>query len=191
MLTRLLWASLPAVLAGTIGMQSARADMYTWVDSSGSINVSNIAPPDGVHVTSVSKPSAQELAARDAAARDAARQAEVQALSDRVRQLEDEVQLGNRQAPPQVEYRPVPPPPMMMQYAPSPMPAAQYAPAPPSYNGCDSAGFDCGLWGVPGIYPTSIIFLRVPNFRRPKSGRDGHQFAVHQPMRTPGVSRRG
>jgi len=78
MLSRLLRASLPAILAGTFGPQLAHADIYTWVDASGAINVSNLAPPDGVRVTNILRASAPATATRDDAARNAARQAEVQ-----------------------------------------------------------------------------------------------------------------
>ena len=64
MVTLLLRASLPAILAGTFGLQLAHADIYTWVDASGSINVSNVAPPEGVRVTSVMHESAPAIAAR-------------------------------------------------------------------------------------------------------------------------------
>jgi Domain of unknown function (DUF4124) len=88
MLTRLLRATLPAVLAGTFGLQPAHADLYTWVDASGGVNVSNLAPPEGVRITNVTP--ASPTATRDA--REAARDAEVQTLTKRVRQLEDEVE---------------------------------------------------------------------------------------------------
>ena len=90
MLTRLLRATLPAVLVGTFGMQPAHADLYTWVDASGGVNVSNLAPPEGVRITRVIVASAPKTTPRDDG-RDAARDAEVQALTKRVRQLEDEV----------------------------------------------------------------------------------------------------
>ena len=90
MLTRLLRATLPAVLAGTVGLQPAHADIYTWVDASGGINLSNLAPPEGVRITNVIVASAPKTTTRDDA-RDAARDAEVQVLTRRVRQLEDEV----------------------------------------------------------------------------------------------------
>ena len=75
MLTRLLRVSLPAILAATFGLQLAHADIYTWVDASGSINVSNLAPPDGVRAASVMHESAPATATSDDAARDAARRA--------------------------------------------------------------------------------------------------------------------
>jgi hypothetical protein len=189
MRTRLLRASLAAILAGTFGLQLAHADIYTWVDASGSINVSNLAPPEGVRVASVMHASAPATATR-AEATEAARQAEVQALAERVRELEDDVELAKRQAPPPVDYRAIPPP--VFQYVVVP-PPPQYAvnPAPPANSGCDPAWIECGLWGIPGIYPTSIVVLRAPNFRRFHPGRGGHPFVVEPPMRAGGAFRRG
>jgi hypothetical protein len=184
-------ALLPALLAGTFGLQLAHADIYTWVDASGSINVSNLAPPEGVRVASVMHESAPAIAARAEAAREAARQAEVQALAERVRQLED-IELAKSQAQPPADYRAIPPPPVI-QYVVVP-PPAPYAinPAPPANTGCDPAWIDCGLWGFPGIYPTSVFLLRAPNFRHFHPVRGGHQFAVQPPpMRSPGTLRRG
>jgi hypothetical protein len=91
MRTRLLRAALPAVLACTFGLQPAHADLYTWVDASGGVNVSNLAPPEGVRITNVIPASPPKTTTRDDA-REAARDAEVQALTKRVRQLEDEAQ---------------------------------------------------------------------------------------------------
>ena len=90
MRTRLLRAALPAVLAGTFGLQPAHADLYTWVDATGGVNVSNLAPPAGVRVTNVIPAGPPKTTTRDDA-REAVRDAEVQALTKRVRQLEDEV----------------------------------------------------------------------------------------------------
>jgi len=191
MLTRLLRGFLPAMLVGLVGPQLAHADVYTWVDAAGAVNVSNLAPPDGVRVTSIIHASAPAVAAREAAARDAARQAEVQALEEHVRQLESDVQLASRQPPPQMEYRAMPAPPVV-QYIVMP-PAAQYtaSPAPAVNGGCDSAWMDCGLWQFPGWYPTSVVLLRAQNFRNPHAFRSGHQITVQQPMHPPGVFRRG
>jgi hypothetical protein len=188
--TCLLRVSLPAILAGTFGLPLAHADIYTWVDASGSINVSNLAPPDGVRVASVMHESAPATAARAEAAREAARQTEVQALAERVRQLED-IELAKGQAPPPADYRAIPPP-AVIQYV-VVAPPAPYAvnPAPPANTGCDPAWIDCGLWGIPGIYPTSVFLVRAPNFRHFHPGRGGHQFVVQPPMRAPGTMRRG
>jgi Domain of unknown function (DUF4124) len=88
--TRLLRAALPVVLAGTFGLQPAHADLYTWVDASGGVNVSNLAPPAGVRVTNVIPASPPKTTTYDDA-REAVRDAEVQALTKRIRQLEDQV----------------------------------------------------------------------------------------------------
>jgi hypothetical protein len=188
--TTLLRVCLPAILAATFGLQLAHADIYTWVDASGSTNVSNLAPPDGVRVTNVMHESAPAAAARAEAAREAARQAEVQALAERVRQLED-IELTKGQAPPPADYYRAIPPPPVIQYVVVP-PAAPYAanPAPPANTGCDPGWFDCGLWGIPGFYP-SVVVLRAQNFRHFHPGHGGHQSAVQPPMHAPGNFRRG
>lgn len=197
MLTRLLWTLLPAMLASAMIVQPAYADVYTWVDRSGSINVSNLAPPDGAHVTNVIHASPEEIAAREAAVREAARQAEVQALAERVRQLEGEVHLASLPPPPLVQYRAAPQPPMVQYIADPTPPAMQYNPyaAPAANYGCDASSIDCGSWGsygfYPGFYPASVILLRVPSFRRPQPHRDGNRYAVHQPMPMRGVMHRG
>ena len=191
MLTAFLRIALPVALAGAFGLQTARADIYTWVDASGSINVSNLAPPDGVHVTKVMRASA--AATGDQPARDARRQAETQALAERVRQLEDEVELARRQVPPPVDYRPVPLPPVV-QYIVNPAPPlTQYAVigAPPANTWCDPTWLGCDLaWG-PAFYPSSVFVLRAPNFRRFQPAPGGHHVAVHPPMRPPNGFRRG
>jgi hypothetical protein len=196
MLTRLLRVSLPAILAGTFGLQVAHAEIYTWVDAAGTINVSNLAPPEGVRVSSIMRASAPATATRDDAARNAARQAEVQALAERVRQLEDEVELATRQVPPQVDYRAIPAPPMMQYAVDLAPPPVQYAVnvvnmTPPANTGCDPAWMGCGLWWFPGIYPASVVVVRAPNFRRFPPVHGGHQFAVQQPVRPPGGFHRG
>ena len=91
MLTRRLQATLAVVVAWTFGLQPAHADLYTWVDASGDVNVSNLAPPKGVRITNVISASASKATTRDDDGREGARDAEVQALTKRVRQLEDEV----------------------------------------------------------------------------------------------------
>jgi hypothetical protein len=192
MFTRLLQAALPAVFANMFGLQLAHADIYTWVDASGTINVSNLAPPEGVHVTKVMPGSAP--AARDGAARDAARQAELQALAARVRQLEDEVEFASRrQVPPPVEYQAIPAPPVVQYFVDVAPPPVSYTVnvVPPINPGCDSTWMDCGLWWGPGVYPASVVVLRAPSFRPSHPVHGGHHFAVQQPGRAPGGMRRG
>src|ERR1700693_4708295 len=108
MLMCLLRSALPAVLACTFGLQLAHADIYTWVDASGGINVSNLAPPEGVRVTNIIHASAQQNPTREDT-----RPVELQALAERVLPLEDERELPKRQAPPAVEYRAISAPPPM------------------------------------------------------------------------------
>ena len=107
---RFLRAALPSLFACGLGMPLlGQAEIYTWVDPTGVVNLSNLAPPDGVRVTRVTHEAAPRVPSASDVAREAARQAElqaladrakdleVQALSDRVRQLEREV--GNRPHP--------------------------------------------------------------------------------------------
>jgi len=193
MLTPLLRIALPVALAGAFGLQTARADIYTWVDASGSINVSNLAPPDGVRVTKILHASAPSGATGDEPARETTRQAEMRALAERVRQLEDEVELARRQVPPPVDYRPVALPPVVQYIVNSPPPLTQYAvvEAPPTNTWCDPTWLGCGLaWG-PAFYPSSVFVLRAPNFRRFQPAPGGHHAAVHPPMRQPNGFRRG
>ena len=183
MVTGVFRAALPAILAGTFGLPLAHADIYTWVDASGAINVSNIAPPDGVRVTNILHARPPEVVARENAAREAMRQAETQALAERVRQLEDEVALARRQAPPRADYRPSPAPPVIQYIVEQAAPPMQYAADVPSpaYTGCSPAWIGCGLWWVPGFYPASVFVVSAPNFRRFPPARSGHNFAIRAP----------
>lgn len=186
MLSYLLRTALPVILAGTLAPTLARADIYTWTDVSGKINISNITPPQGVQVTSVVHESAQKSAPRIDAARDAAHDAEMQALEERVRQLQDEVELAKRPVPAQAEYRPMP---TAMPYGADLAPApAQYADdsAPAAYAGCDPTWAGCGSWWGPGFYPASVIVLRAPSFRRIRPIRGERHVVAHQPMRMSG-----
>jgi hypothetical protein len=159
MLTALLRTVLAVLVASTSGLQLAHADIYTWADASGVINVSNISPPDGVRVISVARAAPEAAVARENAAREAARRAETQALEERVRQLESEA-AARRQPPPQVIYPPIqagPP----MQYWSEPAPASvQYVSiSPPAYNQtCDPGWLGCSGWW-PGFYP-SVVYVR-------------------------------
>lgn len=206
MFTRLLRTGLPAILATTIAIPVAEADIYTWTDANGSVNVSNLAPPDGVHLTSVvresdpKRPTAGDQA-RDAtreAAREALRDAEVQALATRVRQLQDEVDQATRQ-PPVVAYRdlPVQPPP---QYALAQYGAAQYegdwAQPYDAYAGSQGnypCNFNCGVsWLSPIVVPT-VFFLRSPNSRRyyPAPSHPRYFYPPQRPMHVPANVHRG
>ena len=183
MLIRVLRVALPIALGGAFGLQHAHADIYTWVDASGSINVSNLAPPDGVRVTSIMRAS-PPVATGDETARAAASQAKTQALEDRVRQLENEVELSRRQVPPPVEYGTIPVPPVV-QYIVEPPVFVQYAVSqpPPTNNWCD-ASLNCGFAWAPGFYPVSVVVLRAPTFQHFRPTHGGRNFGTPSPMRT-------
>ena len=191
MLTPLLRTVLPLLLASAWGLQPARADIYTWADASGSVNVSNLAPPQSARVISVTHTSAAD-AARESAARDAASRAETLALEERVRQLEADAE-ARRQAPPQVVYRDIPAPPVQYRIDPAP-PPVQYSvySSPPAYTmGCDPGWMDCGLGWFPNFYSTGVVFVRAPTFRRFPSVPVRHQLGAWQPMRSFGHFGRG
>src|SRR6185369_4471549 len=115
MSTHLLRKGLPALLAFACGLPVAHAEIYTWTDESGRVNLSNLTPPTGVKVTRVVRESAPKVASatpREEVARDTLRDAEVQVLAERVRQLQYEVELAKRPVPQPVEYRGPPAPPI-------------------------------------------------------------------------------
>lgn len=182
MLTRLLLASLPVVLAGTFGLQLAHADIYMWVDASGTINVSNLPPPDGVSVTKVTHESAPPTPPRDEAARAAANEAEVQALEERVGQLENELERARRQPAPPLVYSAVPAPPIAPYATDLAPPVVPYSFDFAPTAGCDATVIDCGPGWAPGFYPAAVFVLRPVDVRHhPRHG--GQRFAAHQPMR--------
>ena len=197
MLNGLVRTALAAVVACVLYAQPARADIYTWVDASGTINVSNIAPPDGVSVTHVIHASAP---AGDQPAHDA----QVQALMQRVGQLEDAVEMAERQIPPPMPY---PYPPMPIPQAPpvqyivnvvAPVSYEVGAPSPAPTAGCDPSWTDCGLGWMPGYYPSfypaGLVLLRPPYFSRPRPIQGGRPLATQQPAYVPFAgtgSRRG
>lgn len=193
MLRPILRAAWLAVIAVASGPQFAHADIYTWADASGAINVSNLAPPEGVRVISVAHASPEAAAARENAVREAARRTETQTLEERVRQLESEA-AARRQAPTQVVYPTIPaPPPIQYWSEPAPAPV-QYvvSEAPPTYTqGCDPSWLSCGLGWWPGFYPASVVFVRAPSFRRFPAAPIRPRFAVRQPMRPSGRFGRG
>jgi hypothetical protein len=188
---RLLYAVLPAFFAAALGPALAHADIYTWTDASGRVNVSNLDPPDGVRVTNVVHVNPEDKAREDAAL-NAARQAEMQSLAERVRQLQDEVELSRHQMPPPIDYRPVALPPPPAQYSTDwAAPPAQYpvSAASPAYSGCEFE-WNCGSWW--GGYPVSVVVVRAPNFRRfrPVHGGRYPVAAPQQPMRMASGTRR-
>jgi hypothetical protein len=185
----------PALLAVTAAMLPlAHADIYTWADAAGRVNVSNISPPQGVRVISVAHVSPEAAAARDNAVREAALRASTQALETRVRQLEDEAEAAKRPPAPQVVYPLIPAPPSR-RYPIDPVPPVQYsvysdAPAYTGPAGCDISWMDCGLGWYTNIYQPSALFLRGPGFRRFPAA-PAHRFSARQPVRSFDRFRRG
>ena len=175
---------LSLIFAGACALQPVHAEVYTWTDASGRVNVSNLPPPAGVRVTSVIRES-PEAVARVEAAREAARQAEVQALSDRVQQLEREVDVARR-TPPMPPY-PVAAPPAAVQNTfvmVQPPVQDRFDAPPPVPTGCGYGGLDCGYWWGPGVYPASILVLSAPNVHRMRPGHGTHR-VVDKPPRQP------
>ena len=193
MLRSILRTALLAAIVGTAGSHLARADIYTWADASGAINVSNLNPPEGVRVISVAHATPAATAARENAAREAAQRAETQALEERVRQLESEAE-ARRQLPPPVVY-PVsaapPPVPYWTGRAPASVQYTVYSSAPAYTQSCDPGWLDCGLGLFPGFYPTSVVFVRAPGFRRFPAGPMRHRFGAPQPVHSFGHFGRG
>jgi hypothetical protein len=179
---RFFHAVFAAGLAGVLTPQLAHADITTWVDASGTVNVSNLDPPAGARVTKVIRESASKPT-RDEAARDVARRADVQALTDRVQELEDELERSRRPAPAPVEYRvPVPTPvPYPVPYPVDPAPAQYTAAGQYASGGCDPAWISCGSWWSPYFYPYSVAVVRSANFRRGQNFHNGRPFGGHQP----------
>jgi len=167
----------------------ARADIYTWTDANGRVNISNLAPPDGVQVTSVVRETPKPLVPMQLAAPSAPQQ-DVQVLSDRVRQLELEVELARRQTPaaaPTIIYAnaPAPQPPAQYSYAPEPAPSYGYGYGYGGY-GCDPSWFGCGFgYGyAPYWYPAGIVVVRASNFHRNDFGH-GRFPGARPPIATP------
>jgi len=167
---RILRGTLPiavAIAAAGCALTLAHADIYTWTDESGRVNISNLAPPEGARVTKVALETAAKPVARDEA-REALRDAEVRLLAERVRQLQNDVEVAKRPAPPPVEYRaaqPAPVAPPIIQFI--TLEAPQYpAPAPqPASYGCTSGWPDCTFGWYPGFYPYYPVNVFVPRHR--------------------------
>jgi hypothetical protein len=169
------------VVAAACVASAADADVYTWVDAKGNVNVGNLQPPEGARIVGVTREN-PEAKAQAEAAREAARQSEVKALAERVAELESKARAAF-DAPPAVTYAPAPvsyaPPPQPPQVNVVVMPAAQpdetasYAP-----YGCAWVGCATPWW--PYAYPTAI-------FVAPSHGRH-RDFHPSHPIRMPRVT---
>jgi uncharacterized protein DUF4124 len=174
-----------ALLAGACALTSAHADIYTWTDDKGRVNISNLEPPEGARVTSVLRESKAMKEANEAAResarereKEALREAEVRALAERVRQLQAEVEVAKRAPPVAVAQVP--------QYVPyTGAYSGEWAPPPVQYNvisvspvmdggggggGCYTGWPDCQFGWYPGYYPAyypvNVVLPRDRHFRR-------------------------
>ena len=193
---------IPLLIAGllaTVCVSIARADIYTWTDASGRVNISNLTPPDGAHVTSVLREAPKPPVAMPLAA--TTPQADVEVLAARVRQLEWEADLARRQAaaPTIIYAAPATQQPVQYAgYAPEPAPAPSYGYAygygyGPG-NGCDPSWYGCGVgFGWPYYYP-SVVVVRAPAFHRhgfDRGLRPAYPIGRPTPIRGPGPGRPG
>jgi len=171
-----------ALLAGVCALTSAHADIYTWTDDKGRVNISNLEPPEGVRVTSVLRESKAMKEANEAARqaarereKEALREAEVRALAERVRQLQAEVEVAKRPPPVAVAQAP-----QFFSYS------GEWATPTVQYNvvnvspiqdgvvgangaGCYSGWPDCQFGWYPGYYPAyypANVFPRDRHLRR-------------------------
>ena len=188
MLTRFFFAA--SAVACAFAVPLARADIYTWTDASGTINVSNMPPREGARISHLVHETPPPVAAPSDSAREAARQAELRVLSERVRELEAEANAARNPVPPDLTYAPASPPPPAIQYNVTVLPPApQYAvEPPPPVQTCDPSWFGCGAWWGTYFYPVPVIVSRAQNFHRFAPFRGEHpnhgqrHVTTHQPL---------
>jgi hypothetical protein len=174
-------------LAGLLGAQPASADVYTWVDAKGQLNISNLTPPEGARVTGVVHVAPPPPNPYAEAAREAAHQAEVQALSQRLSQLEGELQDAARRPPP------APAPQLVMMMPPPVQYAAEPAPAPVAAPDCGYGWNGCNPYWASGFAPYTTVYLVAPSLRPrpPFHGRPPHGFVPRPPMKDDASPRPG
>ena len=190
-LTVLLGAAAIALAAAAV-----RADVYTWLDASGRVNISNLEPPSGAKVTKVTHTAAPVTTPEQEATRLAAvRAAEVEALEKRVRELEIEAEVARRVAaatPPPAPAAPIivqaPAPAMPYYDAPPPQTVFSSYSTPPSY-GCDPGWFGCNYWW-PGFYPSSVVVVNQPRRHFQSHRRDNGGGFQWKPIMLPHDGRR-
>jgi hypothetical protein len=160
-------------IAGGLTCTPARAEIVGWVDDSGHVTYTNMAPPKGAKV--VDRIAEDPADTRPQVATGAAAQAQLQALNDRVRDLEQQLHQGSS--------------------APAPWDQTAYAPPPPgplAPRGCDSAYYDCDLWAGPPVYTLYTYARGVGYYRQHgehrfhggqggRGGRDVHRASVVAP----------
>ncbi len=154
-------AALAAGLTLIGGQPPAQAEIYTYVDAQGRVNVSNLTPPDGARVTSVVHEAPPRPNPYADAAREAARQADVAALSQRIEQLQYALDSAARQPPPP-QYVMVPTP---MPMAPPPQQYVADDAAQAQGPDCPYGWSSCTSWWNPAFAPFATIVV-VPSARR-------------------------
>lgn len=164
---RLLSAVLPLCVAGSFGLQSAHADIYKWVDKSGTVTYSNAAPPSGIRVTEVIRERKPAPAADPPSpvAADAVHEAELRAMELHIRQLELELAQLRRDGAEPLRYG--------------------LAQGPAWRAGCDPNFMDCGVGFSSSGYPATVVVVGSPFFRRLHAFHPAHRFL---PVRTGRVS---
>jgi hypothetical protein len=145
---------------GIFALTTARADVYTWVDPSGNVNLSNRPPPEGVRVTNVYREDPVVHASAESA-RTAAQQEELNVLTDRVAQLERDLEAASRPPPAPVAYAPPTPPPAPAPYPPV-IAQTIVVPATMPYGGDCTDSWGCFSTGYFGFYPSGIVVVGVP-----------------------------
>ena len=156
-----------AGFAGVFAWTIVHADIYTWVDAAGKLNLSNQPPPEGARVTNVYREDPAARAHAEAARAASARE-ELRALNARVAELERALDKAKEAeaaptGPAPVAYVPAPPPPAayasaMAQTIVAP-PASNYLPYAPNY---DCAWVGCFSPGSFGFYPGSVVVVNAP-----------------------------
>ena len=169
--------------------QGTYADIYTYVDTKGRVTVTNVEPPDDARVTSVvrSRPSPP----RSDAAGEPGGNATVAALTRRVAQLEDELDVARSQpalppAPPVVYPVIVTAPPVMTTQA----IVYNAAPsAPVADYGCASWWAGCGLsWAPPVLFIGSTPVARhSARFDRRRDNGVNRPFMSRPPLFPPSL----
>jgi hypothetical protein len=170
-------------LVTVFGWTSAHADIYTWVDASGKVNLSNRPPPEGARVTSVYREDPAVHAAAEAARAAAARN-ELNALTERVTQLERDLDAANdRPAPATIIYAPPAPPPAAYPPVIAQTIVVPSQPAYTAYTDCSVAWAGCFSPGNFGFYPGGFVVVGAPAAHRFDASRRGPHARTQPPPR--------
>jgi hypothetical protein len=125
-----------AVVLALLASAAAQAEILGWVDAAGNVTYSNLPPPKDARVIDQIKEVPVDAQAQAAAA--TLHQSQMQALNDRVRDLERQLNQSQHAAP-----------------------SVVYAPPPPAAGaGCDSQYYDCASWDGPIYTTVGLPYLR-------------------------------